>query len=130
MRAKHANERNFPCEFCQKRFVSKCALKYHSKQHADPTKFYCNLCEHFYPNFKYVKHMERHAKNGKERRECTFCGKMFDDCYKLKTHMKIHSTEYKYPCDRCDRKFHQKKNLTTHQERRHFRRDGPTLLDL
>lgn len=130
IRAKHARDTSFVCPWCTKGFASKVSLKYHTKQHEDPTKFYCSQCEHFYHNEKYFKHQERHSRSAGTQVECPSCTKIFDSMARLKQHAVIHSGEYKYQCEMCNHKFHQKKNLEVHRERKHFKMQNfsPSLL--
>ena len=52
--------------------------------------------------------------------KCDFCQKSFHIKGNLKTHEKIHTQPKKFGCDICTKTFQQKGNLNAHHKRRHL----------
>ena len=67
----------------------------------------------------YEKHvsMSNCAKN--EMFKCQFCGKGFAGQSYLDCHQQIHSEVKKFKCMICQKCFHQKGNLKTHEKKIH-----------
>ena len=115
--AKHTYERAYQCDVCTKEFHSQPSLNYHKRMHSDTNKFYCSQCQHFFP----VKRKQAHAKSHsqiKDTFKCKVCDKSFLRDEHLYAHTAIH-TVHKYPCTKCEKKFHQSNNLKVHMERKH-----------
>ena len=81
----HTNEKNYECELCDKKFVSKSRLTYHKINVHDPPKF-----------------------------QCDNCSKLFRSRVNFERHMLIHSEERPFVCEFCDYKARNAGNLTSH----------------
>ena len=119
IRAKHTRELAHFCSVCGKGFASSKALNYHINRHKNPSFFYCTDCSHFYKQISYTKHMKRHELTNFQ---CDVCQKVFQSLHSLQAHDKIHTKKFMYPCNSCEKEFHQKGNLQQHIERKHSRR--------
>ncbi|XP_034131071.1 zinc finger protein 155 isoform X1 [Drosophila guanche] len=103
----------FFCETCDKSYVSKYALAWHVKSHAEANAFKCKLCDKSYNAPAMLK---QHERVHKERPlQCDVCLKGFYQRTKLKAHKLIHSGERPHRCELCNVHFRYKTNLKTHE---------------
>ncbi|BFF90254.1 zinc finger and SCAN domain-containing protein 12 [Drosophila madeirensis] len=101
------------CETCNKSYVSKYALAWHVKSHAEANAFKCKLCDKSYNAPAMLK---QHERVHKERPlQCDVCLKGFYQRTKLKAHKLIHSGERPHRCELCNVHFRYKTNLKTHE---------------
>ena len=113
---KHTKEKRFSCESCSRTYVSKFQLSFHREKHNDPSKFYCDRCEHFVSVERYEKHINMHSlmETGKECLQCKVCSKRYSRTDRLNHHMKIHTGESIYKCVICEKQFGRKDHLDKH----------------
>ncbi|KAM8703761.1 hypothetical protein ACLKA7_008398 [Drosophila subpalustris] len=102
------------CSYCDKSYVTKCALNWHINQHLGLTPYKCKLCDMRFPN-SIAKHRHEMRHDSKRPFECDICLKGFYSRIKLKDHERIHTGERPYRCDICDSFFRYKFNLHSHQ---------------
>jgi len=84
-------------------------------------KYKCKICD---KEFKQSGHLDTHIKlkhSDEKAFHCGFpgCNKSFPLRWALKTHSKIHK-EKEFSCNYCDKKFHQKVQLSTHIQFKHL----------
>ena len=110
---------NINCLECGKKFCSKISLKYHERQHADKSKFYCFKCEHFIASDSFEEHISTMKCVRRDSYICKKCGKGYVNKKHLEVHESIHEEVRRFHCQHCSKSFHQKGNLNTHQKRKH-----------
>ena len=129
--ASHTDD--FKCEFCEKKFGSKNALRQHivkckpdivsDKKYADEL-FPCDQCDKvFSRKATLLNHMKLHSGDFK----CETCKKCFSSIFTLERHTAEGNCEEpsedtedgKYPCKECDRVFNKKGRLNLHVAQDH-----------
>ena len=99
------------------------SFKYHSNQHSDSSRIFCEKCNHFIRNERYERHV-RESKCSNEKKElhvCSICEKIFSSNKHLEVHGAIHMEARRFPCSICKAAFKQKGNLETHMKRKHYK---------
>nr|XP_015920898.1 zinc finger protein 37-like isoform X2 [Parasteatoda tepidariorum] len=110
--------RKFECEICGKKFKKKHHLKRHNLSHTQKKMFDCAHCDKSYID----KHdLMIHLSSKHTVKECTVCGKTFDDSLKFKKHQVIHKKceSQAVSCHICQKSFLQKKYLKRHLQQIH-----------
>ncbi|XP_011180027.3 zinc finger protein 81 [Zeugodacus cucurbitae] len=112
----HADQTlNFPCDFCQNRFVTKNALRLHRRQVHQKDEYQdCEHCGRTVLKTFYNVHLRRHKQL---KFLCSKCPKRCVSRYTLKKHMELHSDERdrNIECIDCGRRFYTLENLQLHQ---------------
>jgi KRAB domain-containing zinc finger protein len=92
MKMTHMKLRPHVCEFCNKGFSSKFALRTHRRQHTNETPYRCEVCgEGFRQNVSLKGHKKsKHNIEEPKICECKECGKGFASEWALKTHQRLH----------------------------------------
>ncbi|XP_053949183.1 uncharacterized protein LOC128857451 [Anastrepha ludens] len=106
---------NFPCEYCQNRFVTKNALRLHRRQvHQKDEYMDCEHCGRTVLKTFYSVHLRRHKQL---KFLCNKCPKICASRYTLKKHMELHSEDRdrNIECIDCGRRFYTLENLQLHQ---------------
>ena len=109
----HAGGR-FPCQNCDKTFLSQKKLKLHMSFHTEGKPYNCDLCPF---KTKYKNHLILHRKfhNGTTLK-CDFEGCSYAAVKKslLDAHRRTHLKEKIFICSKCNRGFVEKSQLTRH----------------
>ncbi|EDW38390.1 GL12036 [Drosophila persimilis] len=100
------------CKLCDKNYVSKYALAWHIRSHAEANAFKCQHCEKTYSEPAKLKRHE--MTHGERPLQCDVCLKGFYQRTKLKAHELIHTGERPFRCEICNVNFRYKTNLKTH----------------
>lgn len=110
----------YQCKDCPRRFHWKCNLLVHEKQHK-MDKYDCISClRSFRSEEKFKKHMQVCNKVG-EKLKCNWCVKRFTNKYKLNYHMKhCHSSILPFYCKLCHNKFGTSMKLRKHSHEVHL----------
>ncbi|XP_053622240.1 zinc finger protein 420-like isoform X1 [Plodia interpunctella] len=130
----HFGETIYECDYCQNRFVKKNELRVHISRHVDKTKYECDVCRSkFTKKDVFDEHLKSHTddlqiescsvvfkeeyNDNKQNFRCKQCGAGFNNNYRLKRHLIVHSGEAIYECIFCHCKFNQKVQLRIHLKR-------------
>ena len=117
------NLKEFPCKFCDTKWVSHLSLELHLASEHKKLVSACDICGHT-ANFWSKSDITLHKKRVHEKKHdhiCHLCGKTFFSQSKLQEHLgcKHGEGEPKYKCDICDNKYWTATNLATHKESAH-----------
>ena len=114
----------YKCPQCIKSFSSKHLLNRHSKScsHVRERKFHCTQCDKSFFNKQNLEHHK--PTHSSKRLACTDCKKEFCGERALNRHKSIHTTDLKYVCSTCDKKFARSTDLSSHVLKQH-RQKGP-----
>ena len=121
-------DRRFKCPYpeCNKSYKSEHYLKTHLLIHAQQKNFECDACyKKFYDMQSLKFHMRTHT--GERRYKCEVCGNLFVQQSHLKTHMRIHTQEKPYECPICGKAFRQLSNVLEHQKTHDKNRQPRTI---
>ncbi|XP_061636332.1 zinc finger protein 432-like [Phyllopteryx taeniolatus] len=122
-------DKSLRCSFCRKRFSSNGNMKRHMKVHQQTEKvFTCALCmESFQTRGLLISHKNRRhtdKNSGKQKFDCSECGKTFATMARLKRHMAKHTGEKPFVCSFCDKRFSLnyilKRHMRSHSSRERF----------
>ena len=98
------NVKKFICSFCTKKFLSKSALKAHTKfihQHINIFKCPYENCDKFF-NTQYRLDIHKLIHKGIKPYKCDLCEKTFTEQGTLRTHLVTHSMIKPFKCELCD----------------------------
>lgn len=107
------------CPFCPAKFVNQADYDQHKTENCAVKTVECEECGRQISKQNLKKHLVVHT--GERNHVCPEddCGKRFLLKYKLKLHMKTHSTEDYLKCDWCKATFTHPKWLRSHIEKKH-----------
>ncbi|KAF1382157.1 hypothetical protein PFLUV_G00161540 [Perca fluviatilis] len=109
-----ADEKQFSCSDCKKRFGTKGSLTRHMITHTGEKPFNCSVCK---KSFARSGHLQTHMRihTGEKPFSCSVCGKAFTESGQLKRHMRTHTGEKQYSCSVCDQRFTCPRQLKRHK---------------
>lgn len=126
----HSNDKPYSCDMCDKRFLNSSNLKQHMKTHS--VEYRCHICNRTYIsqtllNEHLLKHPDMDVAQVPEaalatrlRFQCSYCSQGFDEEMRLKEHLRSHTKELPYHCDKCDKSFRYNNSLTKHKKVHEF----------
>lgn len=104
---KHMNchyGKTYPCEHCERSFITRRELKLHLFNHSGTKPFICDTCgKQFKEKRPLLEHIRIHT--GERPFQCEFCSADFPTRSQLRQHRKHNHEERKFKCDKCDWKF-------------------------
>lgn len=120
----HTGIKRFQCTFCDKRFLFKRYLHDHIKlNHEREDKGYrCDICEKVF-SFKnsFRRHLNAVHRIGRQRwRVCEICNKILANAYGLKMHLRLHTGEKPFICEKCGMKYTRNLYLQRHIKLKHW----------
>ena len=109
---KHSAEKEFKCNFCDKKLKTKLGIKRHIDLEHEHTGHTCQLCK---KRFKHQSDLKRHMTTIHENvrpYKCEPCNREFSNSHNLKIHTDIKHKKLKpYQCDECEMKFFTKDSV-------------------
>lgn len=111
----------FICDYCDKKFNTKCSIRRHMYIHLARKNFSCGQCKRVFRKSIYLQaHITRQHPNWDQHYMCNLCDKPFLLKENLVVHMATHNyTDTKFKCFYCREKFTQQHKLIEH-ERTHL----------
>ena len=105
-------ETPFCCEICSRKFSTKIGWELHLKNHANPEKRTCEVCQKEVKVQSYRSHMKRH-ENDTKTFSCDTCSKMFYNKQNMIRHKLLHQEQEttKATCEVCHKEYPSKANL-------------------
>ena len=98
------NLKKYVCSFCTKKFLSKSALKAHTKfihQHINIFECPYENCDKYF-NTQYRLDIHKLIHKGIKPYKCDLCEKTFTEQGTLRTHLVTHSMVKPFKCELCD----------------------------
>ncbi|XP_015431762.1 PREDICTED: zinc finger protein 664-like [Dufourea novaeangliae] len=144
-RRMHEADFRYPCNQCDKSFMSNYNLKDHMTRHTGENNFICDICGNAYPQkshlaahkrcvhrkpnislktFKCTQcpkrftseyNRDRHVRIHMQKFLCAECGKEFNTNYSLQMHIRTHTGERPYECEICYKTFILSTHLRVHK---------------
>ena len=113
-------ETAFSCEICSKKFSTKIGWELHLKNHGNPEKRRCEVCQKEVTLGTFRSHMKRHA-NDRKTFSCDICSKSFYEKNNMIRHKRLHQEEEttKATCELCHKEYPSKAKLIRHKKLLH-----------
>ncbi|RVE64908.1 hypothetical protein OJAV_G00131040 [Oryzias javanicus] len=111
----HTQERLVACPTCGSMFSSNTKLFDHLQRQAEPIEsLVCEHCSKAFPSERLLRdHIRQHVNQVK----CPFCDMSCTTLAALKIHIRFrHCDERPFPCDFCDKRFKNQRDLQKHTE--------------
>ena len=115
----HLGVKEYKCDACEKRFVTKAELNTHNKwAHAMKSHMHCSICN---TQFRNRSQMKAHAMihTGEKPYACDECGDCFRMMSGLKRHMLSHTGEKPFSCFVCGATYVDKGKCMKHVRKQH-----------
>jgi uncharacterized Zn-finger protein len=92
----------------------------------------CDQCGKEFPHRKRLVAHVRVSHNKSKQYACQTCNKVFNENYRLRKHMAVHSSVKPFKCRHCDFRTNRNDNLTLHTNKMHKEAEIllPNTLDL
>ncbi|EDW27051.1 GL16446 [Drosophila persimilis] len=107
--------RPYPCEVCQKAFISNVELRRHMRVHTGQKPYGCRYCDRRFSDFGSSKKHER-IHTGERPYVCEVCHKGFAYAHVLSVHRRTHTGKKQFQCTQCDKGFTKKSYLAAHMD--------------
>ena len=115
------DHKEFPCKFCNLKWVSHLSLELHLIQKHDKLMSACDECGYVSHTMSRVKLHKQEVHEKKSEYVCHLCAKILSRKSKLKDHMNwVHGEgEKRHKCDTCNMAFPNSTSLKEHFEKIH-----------
>uniref|UniRef100_A0A3Q3WTA4 C2H2-type domain-containing protein n=1 Tax=Mola mola TaxID=94237 RepID=A0A3Q3WTA4_MOLML len=111
----HTQERLVACPTCGSMFSSNTKLFDHLHRQAEPVESL--VCEHCGKAFSSERLLRNHVRQHVNQVKCPFCDMTCTTFAALKIHIRFrHCDERPFPCDFCDKRFKNQRDLQRHTE--------------
>uniref|UniRef100_A0A8D3BRD1 Zgc:112083 n=1 Tax=Scophthalmus maximus TaxID=52904 RepID=A0A8D3BRD1_SCOMX len=111
----HTQERLVACPTCGSMFSSNTKLFDHLHRQAEPVESL--VCEHCGKAFSSERLLRDHVRQHVNQVKCPFCDMTCTTLAALKIHIRFrHCDERPFPCDFCDKRFKNQRDLQKHSE--------------
>ncbi|ELU10468.1 hypothetical protein CAPTEDRAFT_88655, partial [Capitella teleta] len=115
---KHRDERNYLCELCDKKFLTKGQLQKHQYAvHEANKSVECEVCGKVVKEWYLQRHARTHDSNRERPHQCPICGMSFMDAKTLRNHSELHTRSKSHACDICDHSFTNPHQLQLHKKK-------------
>ena len=114
-----ADEKQFSCKFCPKKFISLTSLQIHEIIHTGEKPFGCTFCAKTFNQKGNAKTHEglHYEDDGIEGQfSCRFCKEKFYYHHVMIRHLKIHTNGKPYDCTYCGKLWAKKSRLEPHEK--------------
>ncbi|KAG5875965.1 hypothetical protein JTB14_034386 [Gonioctena quinquepunctata] len=103
----------YKCEICSKEFILRAQLDVHSYKHKPNKPYTCTICK---KSFSIQSKLSRHSAvhSVVKSHICSVCGNAYRSKESLKIHLIIHKGEKPYGCKFCTARFSNQSNLNKH----------------
>ncbi|XP_041988732.1 zinc finger protein 664-like isoform X3 [Aricia agestis] len=109
--------KTFKCDKCSLEFPHKQLYNYHrQRKHAERTMLYCDQCDYknvFSRNLKLANHLKTHTEERSYK--CDRCPAAYKTRAALRVHAARHDGIRRYTCDTCPQAFHNQSSLIRHR---------------
>ena len=122
------HERNFTCDVCEQKFLSKSSLVCHiSARHLNKEHQQCKVCHKSLKSLATLKsHMKIHTDNKRLEFKCDICHKVYMKKVTFESHQRYHTGEKPFLCIKCGLTFHSMNSLQCHEIKFHEKKKRKT----
>ena len=102
----------YVCNTCNKVVTARSSLKLHSELHTGQFSYYCETCRKpFYSNTNFKEHTRVHEGL---TYQCRYYYRTFTTRQSRTYHLSIHTGQYRFTCQNCDKGFNRKDEFEKH----------------
>ena len=115
-KARRKDDQKHICSECEKELASVHALKRQMQLHTGQFRYFCQKCRKGYnTDHAYRVHMDKHQGT---KYQCEFCSKTFTSPQRRDYHTSVHTGNYRFTCNLCEKGFNDKSVYEKHKKTR------------